>query len=70
MWVSFGGDSSRLDLAIPQGNHLIEVAELVSMALPKPDTELKIAALLRDTLELTLRRRNWPAGSVPTLLAL
>jgi GTP diphosphokinase / guanosine-3',5'-bis(diphosphate) 3'-diphosphatase len=39
--------------AEPYINHLIEVAELVSSALPEPDTNLVIAALLHDTIEDT-----------------
>ena len=39
------------DAAEPYINHLIEVAELVSMALPEPDTNLVIAALLHDSIE-------------------
>jgi len=35
----------------PYINHLIEVAELVASALPEPDTNLVIAALLHDTVE-------------------
>jgi guanosine-3',5'-bis(diphosphate) 3'-pyrophosphohydrolase len=35
----------------PYINHLIEVAQLVSSALPEPDTNLVIAALLHDTIE-------------------
>ena len=37
--------------AEPYINHPLEVAELVSSALPKPDTNLVIAALLHDTME-------------------
>jgi GTP diphosphokinase / guanosine-3',5'-bis(diphosphate) 3'-diphosphatase len=39
------------DAAEPYINHLIEVAELVAMALPEPDTNLVIAALLHDSIE-------------------
>jgi guanosine-3',5'-bis(diphosphate) 3'-pyrophosphohydrolase len=39
--------------AEPYLNHLIEVAQLVSGALEKPDTNLVIAALLHDTVEDT-----------------
>src|SRR5580658_2784011 len=39
--------------AEPYINHLIEVAELVSAASAKPDTELIIAALLHDVIEDT-----------------
>ena len=39
--------------AEPYINHLLEVAELVSGALSKPDTNLVIAALLHDTIEDT-----------------
>jgi (p)ppGpp synthase/HD superfamily hydrolase len=35
----------------PYINHLLEVAELVSAAIPEPDTDLVIAALLHDTIE-------------------
>jgi len=37
----------------PYINHLLEVAELVSTAIPEPDTNLIIAALLHDTIEDT-----------------
>ena len=37
--------------AEPYINHLIEVAELVAGAVPEPDTNLVIAALLHDTIE-------------------
>jgi guanosine-3',5'-bis(diphosphate) 3'-pyrophosphohydrolase len=37
--------------AEPYINHLIEVAQLVSMAVRDPDTNLVIAALLHDTIE-------------------
>jgi guanosine-3',5'-bis(diphosphate) 3'-pyrophosphohydrolase len=37
----------------PYINHLIEVAQLVSMAVPEPDTNLVMAALLDDTIEDT-----------------
>jgi guanosine-3',5'-bis(diphosphate) 3'-pyrophosphohydrolase len=39
--------------AEPYINHLIEVAQLVSMAVPEPDTNLVMAALLDDTIEDT-----------------
>ena len=39
------------DAAEPYVNHLIEVAELVAMSLPEPDTNLVIAALLHDSIE-------------------
>lgn len=39
--------------AEPYINHLLEVAELVSMALTEPDVNLVIAALLHDTVEDT-----------------
>jgi (p)ppGpp synthase/HD superfamily hydrolase len=39
--------------AEPYLNHLIEVAELVSTAIPEPDTNLVMAALLHDTIEDT-----------------
>lgn len=39
--------------AEPYINHLLEVAELVAGALPEPDTNLVIAALLHDTVEDT-----------------
>src|SRR5580698_3001871 len=35
----------------PYVNHLLEVAQLVSSALPEPDANLVIAALLHDTVE-------------------
>jgi (p)ppGpp synthase/HD superfamily hydrolase len=35
----------------PYINHLLEVAQLVSWALPEPDANLVIAALLHDTIE-------------------
>ncbi len=35
----------------PYVNHLLEVAQLVSSALPAPDANLVIAALLHDTVE-------------------
>jgi (p)ppGpp synthase/HD superfamily hydrolase len=35
----------------PYINHLLEVAQLVSSALPEPDANLVIAALLHDTIE-------------------
>ena len=40
------GQRRKGDAAEPYVNHLIEVAELVAMALPEPDTNLVIAALL------------------------
>src|SRR6266403_2024481 len=39
------------DAAEPYVNHLIEVAELVAMAIEEPDTDLVIAALLHDSIE-------------------
>jgi GTP diphosphokinase / guanosine-3',5'-bis(diphosphate) 3'-diphosphatase len=39
--------------AEPYVNHLIEVAQLVSMAIPEPDTNLVVAALLHDVVEDT-----------------
>ena len=39
--------------AEPYINHLLEVAALVADALPEPDTNLVIAALLHDTIEDT-----------------
>jgi GTP diphosphokinase / guanosine-3',5'-bis(diphosphate) 3'-diphosphatase len=39
------------EAAEPYIGHLLEVAHLVSMALPEPDTNLVIAALLHDTIE-------------------
>jgi GTP diphosphokinase / guanosine-3',5'-bis(diphosphate) 3'-diphosphatase len=39
--------------AEPYINHLIEVAQLVSMAVQGPDTNLVMAALLHDTIEDT-----------------
>ena len=35
----------------PYINHLLEVAQLISSALPEPDTNLVIAALLHDVIE-------------------
>ena len=35
----------------PYINHLLEVAQLISSALPDPDTNLLIAALLHDVIE-------------------
>lgn len=37
----------------PYINHLIEVAQLVSTAVPEPDANLVMAALLHDTIEDT-----------------
>jgi (p)ppGpp synthase/HD superfamily hydrolase len=37
--------------AEPYINHLIEVAQLVSMAVPEPDAHLVMAALLHDAVE-------------------
>ena len=45
------GQRRKGDAAEPYVNHLIEVAELVAMALPEPDTNLVIAALLHDSIE-------------------
>lgn len=42
----------------PYLNHLIEVAELVSLALPEPDTNVIAAALLHDTIEDTRTTRD------------
>jgi GTP diphosphokinase / guanosine-3',5'-bis(diphosphate) 3'-diphosphatase len=39
--------------AEPYINHLIEVAQLVSMAVPEPDPNLVMAALLHDVVEDT-----------------
>jgi (p)ppGpp synthase/HD superfamily hydrolase len=44
--------------AEPYINHLIEVAQLVAMALAEPDTNLVQAALLHDTLEDTQTTRQ------------
>jgi (p)ppGpp synthase/HD superfamily hydrolase len=44
--------------AEPYVNHLIEVAQLVSMAIPEPDTNLIMAALLHDTIEDTETTRE------------
>ena len=44
--------------AEPYVNHLLEVAQLVSMALAEPDTNLVQAALLHDTLEDTKTTRD------------
>jgi len=35
----------------PYINHLLEVAQLISSAIPEPDTNLMIAALLHDAIE-------------------
>jgi guanosine-3',5'-bis(diphosphate) 3'-pyrophosphohydrolase len=35
----------------PYINHLLEVAQLISTAIPEPDTNLMIAALLHDAIE-------------------
>ena len=45
------GQRRKGDAAEPYVNHLLEVAELVAMALPEPDTDLLIAALLHDSIE-------------------
>ena len=45
------GQRRKGDAAEPYVNHLIEVAELVAMALREPDTNLVIAALLHDSIE-------------------
>lgn len=45
------GQRRKGDAAEPYVNHLIEVAELVSTALPEPDINLVIAALLHDSIE-------------------
>ena len=42
----------------PYVNHLLEVAQLVSMALAAPDTNLVQAALLHDTIEDTKTTRE------------
>lgn len=39
------------EAAEPYVNHLLEVAELVSSAVPEPDTNMVMAALLHDTIE-------------------
>jgi (p)ppGpp synthase/HD superfamily hydrolase len=39
--------------AEPYINHLIEVADMVAMAIAEPDTDLVIAALLHDVVEDT-----------------
>jgi (p)ppGpp synthase/HD superfamily hydrolase len=41
------------DTAEPYINHLLEVAHLVSTALPEPDANLVIAAILHDVIEDT-----------------
>lgn len=41
------------DASEPYVNHVIEVATLVAMALPEPDPNLVMAALLHDTIEDT-----------------
>ena len=45
------GQRRKGDAAEPYVNHLIEVAALVAMALPEPDTNVVIAALLHDSIE-------------------
>jgi len=45
------GQRRKGEAAEPYVNHLLEVAELVAMALPEPDTNLVIAALLHDSIE-------------------
>jgi (p)ppGpp synthase/HD superfamily hydrolase len=47
------GHKRKGTAAEPYLNHLIEVAHLVSMALPEPDINLIMAALLHDTIEDT-----------------
>ena len=47
------GQRRKGQAAEPYIDHLIEVAQLVSMAIPEPDTNLVIAALLHDTIEDT-----------------
>jgi (p)ppGpp synthase/HD superfamily hydrolase len=42
----------------PYVNHLLEVAQLVSTAIPNPDTNLVMAALLHDTIEDTKTTRE------------
>ena len=44
--------------AEPYINHLIEVAELVSMALTEPDAEVIVGAFLHDTIEDTKTTRE------------
>jgi len=46
------------DAAEPYVNHVLEVAALVSGALPEDDTNLVIAALLHDTIEDTATTRQ------------
>src|ERR1035438_6759712 len=41
----------------PYINHLLEVAQLVSMAITEPDTNLLMAALLHDVIEDTATTR-------------
>jgi len=45
------GQRRKGDAAEPYVNHLLEVAALVAMALPEPDTNVVIAALLHDSIE-------------------
>jgi guanosine-3',5'-bis(diphosphate) 3'-pyrophosphohydrolase len=45
------GQRRKGDAAEPYINHLIEVAELVSLAAPEADANLVIAALLHDSIE-------------------
>ena len=47
------GQKRKGQAAEPYINHLIEVAQLVSMAVQEPDTSLVMAALLHDTIEDT-----------------
>src|SRR3984957_6751949 len=47
------GQKRKGRAAEPYINHLIEVAQLVSSALPETDTNLVIAALLHDVVEDT-----------------
>src|ERR1700722_14735124 len=45
------GQKRKGQAAEPYVNHLIEVAQLVSSALPETDTNLVMAALLHDVVE-------------------
>ena len=45
------GQRRKGDAAEPYVNHLLEVADLIARALPEPDTDLIIAALLHDSIE-------------------
>jgi (p)ppGpp synthase/HD superfamily hydrolase len=55
------------EAAEPYVNHVIDVAHLVSTAVPEQDANLVIAALLHDTIEDTVSpQRNCLSDSVRT----